>query len=313
MSKVIVFGSLNADLSIECERMPRSSETVHGTGFFINSGGKGGNQAVAAARMGASTYMLGCVGPDAFGRDLVSSLVRYGVSCENVSVSRHFPTGTALIIRTESDKRIIVDTGANQRMNFDTVRTALRGLAERGDVFLTQLECDFEATVKSVVFAHEMGLKTVMNASPALELPDEVYAALDILCINEAECEELCGINPSDATSMRRALAFFAERGVGQTVITLGSKGSASLVGDKVYAAPSFNVETIDPTGAGDAYLGALVTELAAGRPFEESMIAASAAGALCTTKIGAQKSMPGYHQVIEFLAENGYTIDWNE
>ncbi|RVU98691.1 ribokinase [Coriobacteriales bacterium OH1046] len=312
MSKVIVFGSLNADLSIECDRMPRSSETIHGREFFINSGGKGGNQAVAAARMGASTVMLGCVGPDSFGRDLISSLVRHGVSCENVCVSRHYPTGTAIIMRTESDKRIIIDPGANLRTDFDTVRTTLRGLAEPGDIFLTQLECDFETTVASVIFAKEMGLVTVMNAAPAVELPDELYAALDILCINEAECEELCGIDPADSTSMRRALAFFAERGVGRTIITLGSKGSATLIDDKVHAVPSFYVEIKDTTGAGDAYLGALVTELAADRPFEEAMIVASATGALATTKDGAQQAMPGYHEVIGFLAENGHEISWS-
>ena len=311
MSKVIVFGSLNADLSIECDQMPRSSETVHGKGFFINSGGKGGNQAVAASRMGAPTLMLGCVGPDAFGRDLIASLVRHGVSCENVSVSRHYPTGTALIIRTDNDKRIIVDTGANQRMNFDTVRTTLRGLASPGDVFLTQLECDYETTVKSIVFAHEMGLVTVMNASPALQLPDEVYAALDILCINEAECEALSGINPVDSESMLNALAFFADRGVGRTIITLGSKGSASLVDGKVYEVPSFSVDVVDTTGAGDAYLGALVTEFAAGRPFEEAMIVASATGALSTTKNGAQQSMPSFYDVIQFLADNDINISW--
>ena len=311
-SKVIVFGSLNADLSIECERMPRTSETVHGSGFFINSGGKGGNQAVAASRMGAPTVMLGCVGPDAFGRDLIASLVRHGVSCEHIGVSRHYPTGTALIIRSENDKRIIVEMGANQRMNFDTVRTTLRGLASPGDVFLTQLECDFETTVKSIVFAHEMGLVTVMNASPAVELPDEVYANLDILCINEAECEELCGINPVDTASMRSALDFFAQRGVGHTIITLGSKGSAALVDDKVFEVPSFTVDAVDTTGAGDAYLGALVTEFAYGRSFEEAMVVASATGALACTKNGAQQAMPGFHEVSDFLAEHGYNIDWD-
>ncbi len=313
MSKVIVFGSLNADLSIECDRIPRASETIHGRKFFITPGGKGGNQAVAAARMGAETLMLGCVGPDAFGRDLVSSLVRFGVSCENVSVSRHYPTGTAIIMRSDNDKRIIINQGANLRMNFDTVRTTLRGLASKGDVFLTQLECDFDTTIQSVIFAHNMGLVTVMNASPAVGLPDELYAALDILCINEAECEELCGINPTDSANMHRALAYFAERGVGHTIITLGSKGSAALVDDKVYTVPSFYVQVEDTTGAGDAYLGALVTEFAANRPFEEAMIVASAAGALATTKPGAQKAMPSYRGVIEFLAENGQDISWDD
>ena len=314
MSKVIVFGSLNADLSIECDRIPRASETIQGRKFFITPGGKGGNQAVAAARTGAETLMLGCVGPDAFGRDLVSSLVRFGVSCENVSVSRHYPTGTAIIMRSDNDKRIIINQGANLRMNFDTVRTTLRGLASKGDVFLTQLECDFDTTIQSVIFAHNMGLVTVMNASPAAELPDELYASLDILCINEAECEELCGINPTeDPASMRRALDFFAERGVGHTIITLGSKGSATLVDDQVHTVPSFDVTVEDTTGAGDAYLGALVTEFAAERPLEEAMIVASAAGALATTKPGAQKAMPGYHEVIDFLSENGEEITWND
>ena len=236
------------------------------------------------------------------------------MSCENVSVSRHYPTGTAIIMRSDNDKRIIINQGANLRMNFDTVRTTLRGLASKGDVFLTQLECDFDTTIESVIFAHGMGLVTVMNASPAAELPDELYASLDILCINEAECEELCGINPTeDPASMRRALDFFAERGVGHTIITLGSKGSATLVDDQVHTVPSFDVTVEDTTGAGDAYLGALVTEFAAERPLEEAMIVASAAGALATTKPGAQKAMPGYHEVIDFLSENGEEITWND
>ncbi|MDO5107457.1 MAG: PfkB family carbohydrate kinase [Coriobacteriaceae bacterium] len=148
----------------------------------------------------------------------------------------------------------------------------------------------------------------------AVELPDELYAALDILCVNEAECEELCGINPmEDPESMRRALDFFSERGVGRTIITLGANGSATLIDDEVHSVPTYDVVVEDTTGAGDAYLGALVTEFAANRPLEEAMIVASAAGALATTKPGAQKAMPGYHEVIDFLAENGEEIAWND
>ena len=195
---VAVFGSMNMDLSVACERIPRAGETVGGSGFITNAGGKGANQAVAAARMGACTHMIGAVGRDAFGASLVVGLQDAGVDCDFVVHRDDVETGTATIIRCEGDNRIILSPGANHALAGADVACALRRLVAHeldddaseiapaaGSVFIAQGECDLAATAEALVCAHELGFYTVFNPAPACELPAEVWPAVDLVCPNE--------------------------------------------------------------------------------------------------------------------------------
>lgn len=305
MSKVIVFGSLNMELSMECDRIPHASESVMGTDFITNPGGRGGNQAIAAARMGAETYMIGTVGPDNFGRKIISSLVRYGVSTENIVISTKKKTGVSMRLRSDNDQRSIVFSGANVRTDLAHVRATLMGIAAPGDVFLTQLECDYYTTMQAIIFAKERGLYTVLNPTPAMEILPETLACVDLLVLNEKECETLTGYDPADQANLKLALASLLELGVGKVVVTLGNKGSATLIDGKVITVPAYYVKSVDTTGAGDAYLGALMTQYVYGKSLVESMQIASAAGALATLKYGSHKSMPSIDEVLAFVAEN--------
>ncbi|SEH38921.1 MULTISPECIES: ribokinase [Atopobiaceae] len=306
MHKVIVFGSLNMDMSVQCRTVPRRGETEIGDKFLTTPGGKGGNQAVAAARMGADTFMVGKVGDDPEGRALVASLARHGVACTNVSVSETEQTGRAVVIRAEGDNRIVVDPAANASITYQEVRAAIHGLSGTGNIFLTQLEGDFETTMQSILCAKRNGFYTVLNASPARSIPAEVYKALDLLCVNESECELLTGIDPTNDEARENALWYFDAQGVKNAVITLGRRGSVALIDDKYVKIPTYRVDTVDTTGAGDAYLGELVAHLAFGGDLRESMVYASACAALCVGKVGSQAAMPTWDEVDSFVAEHG-------
>lgn len=303
MEKVIVFGSLSMDMSVRCRAIPHRGETAIGGAFMKTPGGMGGNQAVMCSRMGADTFMVGKVGDDHSGRELMASLARHGVVCSNVSVSEEEHTGIGLVLRGEGDNRTVIDPGANARTTYQEVRAAIHGLAGNGNIFLCQLDCDLEATMQSILCAKRNGLYTILNATPARSIPTDVYQALDVLCINEGESEFLSGIPLLDEASRERALRFFERQGVGHTIITLGRRGSITLIDDEVVNVPCFTVETVDTTGAGDAYVGELASHICFGGDIKESMVYASAAAALCVTKVGTQAAMPTFREVRDFMA----------
>ena len=293
MSKVIVFGSLNMDVSIDCEVMPRAGETVHGSGLLLNPGGKGGNQAVAAAKMGADVRMVAALGDDAFGRSLRESLERAGVDCGAVVTDGTHATGTAVILRSHGDNRIVVEPGANMLLCGEDVERVLDDVAEPGDILLMQFECDLDAVARAATYAHRKGLVVAVNPAPVHDVPEGFWNSVDILCLNETECERITGILPTGEDEVERALSACAELGVATTVLTLGARGSVGAGPDGVVRMGSLAVDAIDTTGAGDTYLGALVASLAEGAGLSASMRLASAAAALATTGLGAQQSIP--------------------
>lgn len=294
MSKVIVFGSLNMDLSIEAPRMPQLGETISGGNFITNPGGKGANQAVAAARMGGDVHMLGAVGGDGFGVHMRASLEAAGVDCGHLACIEGMSTGVAVITRVGGDNCIVLNAGANHALSASYVAADLDELAQPGDVFLTQLECDFDATMTAVMDAHARGMFTVMNPAPARAVPAEVLACVDMLVVNETECEVICGIYPADEDSCRRALEALAGAGVGCPVVTLGSRGSMLRTPDgQVLSTVPPAVEAVDTTCAGDTYIGALCAAQAAGTPLAEAMELACRASALTCTRVGAQQAIP--------------------
>ena len=319
---VVVFGSMNMDLSVACERMPGAGETVNGHGFLTNAGGKGANQAVAAARMGAATHMVAAVGEDAFGRELVAGLEAAGVDCAHVARRADVETGTATIVRCAGDIRIVLSPGANHALMGADAAAAIRAIVEAelagpdhdapdviapaaGSVFIAQGECDLAATAAAIVAAHELGFYTVFNPAPACDLPAEAWGHVDLVCPNEHECEALTGVLPGDEASCKAALEALVARGAGAAVITLGGAGSVTLGEDgEPLRMPSLSREVVDTTAAGDTYIGALAAARVEGAPLFECMAAGARAAAVAVSRLGAQQSIPTREEVNQWIEE---------
>ena len=304
---VAVFGSMNMDLSVACERMPRAGETVGGCGFITNAGGKGANQAVAAARMGARTCMIGAIGRDAFGDALVTGLRDAGVNCDFVARRDDVETGTAIIIRCAGDNRIVLSPGANHALAGEDVAHALRSLVAdeldvdagemapaAGSVFIAQGECDLATTAEALVCAHELGFYTVFNPAPACDVPAGAWLALDRVGPNETECQALMAILPTDDESCIAALNALLAKGAGAAVITLGGAGSVTLGDDgELLRMPALSSAVVDTTAAGDTFIGALAAARLEGLPLFECMTAGARASAVTVSRLGAQQSIP--------------------
>ena len=287
---VAVFGSMNMDLSVACERMPRAGETVGGSGFITNAGGKGANQAVAAARMGARTHMIGAVGRDAFGDALVAGLQDAGVGVEFVARRDDVETGTANHALAGEDvaralRRLVAD-----ELDGDASEIA----PAAGSVFIVQGECDLAATAEALVCAHELGFYTVFNPAPVCELPAGAWSAVDLVCPNETECQALTGILPADDASCVAALNALLAKGAGAAVITLGGAGSVKLGDDgEPLRMPALSSSVVDTTAAGDTFIGALAAARLEGLPLFECMAAGARASAVTVSRLGAQRSIP--------------------
>lgn len=298
MKDVFVFGSLNMDLSIACERLPASGETLAGSGFTTTPGGKGANQAVAAARAGAPTHMIGAVGADAFGARMVAELEAAGVDGSGIQQIEGATTGVAVIVRSAGDNRIILDSGANACPRVEDVCSVLTAAARSGDIFLTQLECDYEQTFAALAEAHARGLITFFNPSPARIIPAEVWKAVDVVCLNETEAALICGIEPDNDTQASEVLAHIQALGPRIVALTLGARGSVVQAEGTTLTVTPPAVEVRDTTCAGDTYLGTLVAAIAQGAGWERALERANAASALATTHVGAQVSIPSAAEV---------------
>lgn len=300
MNKVIVLGSLNMDLSIASKRLPKNGETLNGYGFFMNPGGKGGNQAVACALSEAQVYMIANVGHDEFGKVLKDSLYKSGVNVQCVRETEA-NTGVAVIMCIDNDNRILLENGANHKIEIDFLKETIDKYASYQDIFLTQLENNLSAVEKGLEYAKQKGMYTVFNPAPAIPLSKEIYKYVDLLIINQSECELLCGIYPDNEESIEASFEKFKKLGC-DVIITLGVKGSVVSFEGKRYAIKAYQVESVDTTGAGDTYVGVLCAMLAKHISFEKALIYANAASALAVTKRGAQSSIPTLEEIEKFI-----------
>ncbi|WDM12467.1 ribokinase [Streptomyces lavenduligriseus] len=287
---LLVVGSANADLVIGVERRPAAGETVLGGDLAVHPGGKGANQAVAAARLQARTALLARVGDDGHGRLLLDSLRAAGVDTVGVLVGGA-PTGVALItVDPSGDNSIVVSPGANGRLRPEDVRTAT-SLFHASRVVSAQLEIPLE-TVVEVVRNLAPGSRFVLNPSPPRELPTEVLAACDPLIVNEHEARVILGdarVGDDPADWARLLLA----KGPRSVVVTLGARGALVCDGSGTSLVPSVKVDTVDTTGAGDAFTAALAWRLGAGAGLAEAAAYAARVGAAAVTRRGAQESYP--------------------
>lgn len=298
MAKIIVIGSSNTDMVIQSERLPAPGETVLGGTFFMNPGGKGANQAVAAARLGGETYFVAKVGKDVFGESVLKQFALEGIQGQYICQDENQPSGIALInVDAQGENCITVASGANARLMPSDIEAA-NSLFQISNWLLLQLEIPLETVIYSIEKAHHAGLSVVLNPAPACTLPETLYAHIDIISPNETETEFLTGIRPVDEASLSLACDYFLSRGVKSVVITRGAKGAYWKTHEAFGHVPAQQVVAVDSTAAGDCFNGALVVALSEGMAFQQAIAFACKAAALSVTQLGAQSSMPRRKQL---------------
>ncbi|MBM7646640.1 ribokinase [Scopulibacillus daqui] len=290
--KITVIGSINMDLVTEADRRPEAGETTLGRQFSTIPGGKGANQAVSAARLGGKVTMIGCVGEDAFGKDLLEHLEREGIITENVEPVTQLKTGIAAITLAEGDNSIIVVPGANNALTEDRI-VQYENIIADSDAVLLQLEIPMPTVIRAAKLASKHGVKVILNPAPFQKLPDELVNDADIITPNEHEYVALMKEYSGDPNTIKEKL-----------VITKGGEGTVFYKQGQEVHIRGYKVNAVDTTGAGDSFNGALAVQIAKGASLEDAVRYANAVGALSVTKFGAQSGMPTADEVHHFLAE---------
>ena len=300
---IVVIGSSNTDMIIRLDHIPKPGETILGEQFLIVGGGKGANQAVAAARAGGNITFVARVGQDMFGEKAVAGFVQDGIHVEYITRDPSTPSGVALIfVAKEGENSIAVAPGSNGRLSPDEVKKAERAIASAGAV-LMQLETPLETVQAAAELAARFRLPFILNPAPARPLPDALLKLVSILTPNETEAELLTGITITDESTAARAAGKLRDKNVKTVIITMGARGSFVSAGSTAQLVPSFRVEPVDTTGAGDIFNGALAVALGEGRLLLEAVRFANAAAAISVTRLGAQASAPARKEIEKFLA----------
>lgn len=293
MADVLVIGSINQDFLLKVGRRPQPGETVTDAELSLHNGGKGANQAAAAALLGASVAMLGRVGDDDLGGPLVEALEEKGVDTSLIESVEDESTGAAFITLTpDGENAITVAPGANRRVRPEDVDAA-SGAIGGAEVLVAQMEVSVETVSRAVEVAEEVGTRALINLAPPMQLPKEILRKLDPLIVNEHEAAFLLGSEVEGAQGALSAAPELLQLGPRSVVITLGADGSVYAEGEGAEHISSPEVEVVDTTGAGDAFVGALAVKLADGSSLEEAVSYAARAGAAAVTKEGAQGALP--------------------
>ncbi|HEY85082.1 MAG TPA: ribokinase, partial [Chloroflexi bacterium] len=288
-SIITVVGSLNMDLVARSPHIPQPGETIIGGELYTLPGGKGANQAVAAARLGAATAMVGRVGQDAFAAPLLENLAAANIDYTFVQQDAANATGAALIVVDDAgENSIVVTPGANHQLSPADV-VAAEAVIAGAKVLLLQLEIPLESVIKAAQLAQARGVTVILNPAPAQALPPELLHAVDILVPNETETEILTEMPVNNQTEAEAAAANLRDQGVATVILTLGSRGALLVDGNQRALIPPFSITPVDTTAAGDAFAGGLAVALAEGRALPEAVRWGNAAGALAATKLGAQ------------------------
>ncbi len=299
-ARIVVVGSFNTDLTAYMQRMPRPGETVHGHKFVIGPGGKGSNQAVAAARLGAEVAFVGRVGQDVFSEIALKMWEQEGINTHFVVRDAENSTGVApIFVDDAGENSIVVVLGANLAVSAIDIDAAAAAVTQ-ADAVITQLEINYEATGYALKVARDRGIRTILNPAPAGQVSRDVLALADYITPNETELEALLG---SSSASVEQAARSLLTTGQQTVIVTLGAQGAQWVRRDGSAQVPGYKVEVVDTTGAGDAFNGGLAVALAEGKNLHDAIAFANATAALCVTRPGTAPSMPQRHEVETFLA----------
>jgi len=317
--KILVVGSFVMDLIVSTEKFPNSGETVLGRNFQTATGGKGANQAVQMAKLGADVTMVGRVGDDAFGKELVSSVKEVGICTSYIKTDNEKPSaiGNVLLEVAEGQKtknRIIVVPGANMEIKPDDV-AFLKETVEEYDMVVLQLEIPMEINEIVARFAHDKGVPVLLNPAPAAPLSDELLSCLTYIAPNEHEAAQLTGVvihkenNEVNMDDVKAAADVLLAKGVQNVIITLGSSGAVIADKNGINFSPCVDiVEVKDPTAAGDSFVGAFTTAVCAGLNHRQALDFANYTATLTVSRMGAQPSLPALDEVIELMEQDKFT-----
>ncbi|MGD8232701.1 ribokinase [Vibrio sp. TRT 1302] len=305
MNKLVVLGSVNADHVLQVPSFPRPGETLHGRNYQVIPGGKGANQAVAAARLNADTGFIACVGDDAFGINIRENFKMDRINIAGVKMEPNCPTGIAMIQVSDSgENSICISAEANAKLTAEAIESDLERI--RGARYLLmQLETPMCGIEKAASVAKSAGTNVILNPAPARELSDQLLACVDVITPNETEAEVLTGITVTDDESAQEAANALHRKGIEIVLITLGAKGVWLSENGRGELISGFKVAATDTTAAGDTFNGALVTGLLEDLPLKSAIKFAHAAAAISVTRFGAQTSIPTREEVDTFLAEH--------
>lgn len=295
MNKVTVIGSINLDINLRVKKMPRPGETVHATDHYSAAGGKGANQAVAAARAGSDVSFIGGVGDDAAGKEMLHLLKSENINTIGIITATKESTGQAFITVDDSGQNsITIYAGANYAFGADEVLQN-KGLIKNADFLIAQFETPLAATIKGFEIAHEAGVRTILNPAPGMDqIPVELLKLTDIITPNETEAETITGVKVIDEKAAQKAAVNLREQGVGTVIITIGDKGAFYSYRSKNELIPAFKVKAVDTTAAGDTFIGAMASVLQTDLSnLKDAILFANKASSLTVQKYGAQPSIP--------------------
>jgi ribokinase len=302
-AKVVVIGSLNMDLVTRAPRLPRGGETLIGESFATVSGGKGANQAVAAARLGAQVSMVGCVGSDAYGEQLRGALLAEQIDCQAVSTVDDSSGVALIVVDDNSQNAIVIVAGANGALTAEVI-DRFDAVLQAADVIICQLEVPDATVGHALKRGRELGKTVILNPAPASRpLPAEWYASIDYLIPNESEAAALSGVPVDSLASAETAASRLISLGAGKVIITLGAQGSLFANGKGFEHFPAPKVNAVDTTAAGDTFVGGFAAALAAGKSEADAIRFGQVAAALSVTRAGAQPSIPTLSDVQAFNA----------
>ena len=300
-SRILVVGSANTDMVISAEHFPLPGETMMGHGFMTNHGGKGANQAVAAARLEGNTAFIGKVGDDQFGHSTIEMMKGEGIDVSGLTVTSEQASGVALITTVPSgENSIIVDSGANGLLRPEDITNAEK-LFEDAGIVLMQLETPIDTLTEAAAMAKKHGAYVVLNPAPAPKepLPVELLKNVDLLIPNETEAAYISGVNIAGDEDLPAAMNEVQKLGVKDVIITVGSRGVCARIDGEMVTVPAFKVKAIDTTAAGDTFCGALCVALSNGKPLVEAIRFGCKASSISVTRRGAQMSMPRLEEIV--------------